>query len=184
MCPAGICKVVLQLQVCSNMRHLQLNLLLNIMIFRKMHIFPDCRCADGYTLHAENSHMPYCSPPTASHDEEVSHLTRFRGISVPGGQQKETPGTLLQRNRGRWTAGKDTWNAFAGIPCQVDGREETPGTLLREFRARWKAGRDTWNAFAGIPCQVDGRKSYLERFRRNSVPGGRRGKTPGTIKFV
>ena len=89
---------------------------------------------------------PTAPPPTASHDEEVSHLTRFRGISVPGGQQKETPGTLLQRNRGRWTAGKDTWNAFAGIPCQVDGR-----------------------------------KSYLEHFRRNSVPGGRQEETPGTL---
>ena len=76
------------------------------MIFRKMHIFPDCRCADGYTLHAENSHMPYCSPPTASHDEEVSHLTRFCGKTVAGGRQ-----------------GKGTWNAFAGKPWQVDGRK-------------------------------------------------------------
>ena len=164
-----------------------------------MHIFPDCRCADGYTLHAENSHMPYCSPPTASHDEEVSHLTRFRGISVPGGRQEETPGTLLQGFRARWKAGKDTWNAFAGIPCQVDSRKrhlerfcrdsvpggqqkETPGTLSREFRARWKAGKATWNTFAGIPCQVEGRKSYLEHFRRNSVPGGRQEKPPGSTK--
>ena len=39
------------------------------------------------------------------------------------------PGTLLQENRGRWTAGKATWNAFAGIPWQVEGGEETPGTI-------------------------------------------------------
>ena len=43
------------------------------------------------------------------------------------------------------------------------------------------AGKATWNAFAGIPCQVGGRKSYLECFRGDSVPGGRRGKTPGTL---
>ena len=85
------------------------------------------------------------------------------------------PGTLLQENRGRWTAGKATWNAFAGIPCQVDSKrcyltrfrgnnvpggrqEETPGTLSQEYRGRGTAGKATWNAFAGIPCQVDGRK--------------------------
>ena len=90
------------------------------------------------------------------------------------------PGTLLQGFRARWTAGKDTWNAFAGIPCQVEGGErhlerfrrktvpggrrgKTPGTLSQENRARWKAGKATWNTLAGIPCQVDGRKSHLER---------------------
>ena len=108
------------------------------------------------------------------------------------------PGTLLQENRGRWTAGKATWNAFAGIPCQVDGKkrhlehfrgnsvpggrqEKLPGTLSQEFRARWKAGKATWNTFAGIPCQVEGRKSYLEHFRRKTVPGGRQEETPGTL---
>ena len=62
------------------------------------------------------------------------------------------------------------------------GRQEvTPGTLSREFRARWTAGSDTWNAFAGIPWQVDGRKGHLERFRRDSVAGGRREETSGTL---
>ena len=90
------------------------------------------------------------------------------------------PGTLLQGLRARWTAGKDTWNAFAGITCQVDGgerhlerfrgnsvlggrQEETPGTLSQENRGRWTAGKATWNAFAGIPCQVDGGERHLER---------------------
>ena len=52
-------------------------------------------------------------------DGRRRHLPRFRRDSVPGGQQDETPGTLSQENRGRWAAGRDTWNAFAGIPCQV-----------------------------------------------------------------
>ena len=100
------------------------------------------------------------------------------------------PGTLSREFRARWKAGRDTWNALAGIPCQVEGgkrhlerfcgntvpggrQEETPGTLSREFRARWKAGKATWNAFAGIPCQVDSGKRHLEHFCRNTVPGGR-----------
>ena len=116
-------------------------------------------------------------------DGRKSYLERFRGNSVPGGQREKTPGTLLQEYRARWTVGKATWNAFAGIPCQVDGGEETPGTLLQEYRARWTAGKDTWNTFAGIPWQVDGRKSYLERFRGNSVPGGRQEVTPGTLSL-
>ena len=91
------------------------------------------------------------------------------------------PDTLSQGFRGRWTAEKDTWNTFAGIPCQVDGRERhlehfrgnsvpggrqerTPGTLSREFRVRWEAGR----------C-------HLEHFRGISVPGGRQRRTPGTL---
>ena len=102
---------------------------------------------------------PTAPPPTASHDEEVSHLTRFRGISVPGGRRGKTPGTLLQGFRARWKAGKDTWNAFA----PGGRRGKTPGTLLQGFRARWKAGKDTWNAFAGIPCQVEGGERHLER---------------------
>ena len=105
----------------------------------------------------------------------------MRGTAVSGGQQRRA-----------------TWNAFAGKPWQVGGgkgylerfrgdtvaggrQEETPGTLLRGFRGRWKAGRDTWNAFAGIPWQVDGRMGHLERFCGDSVPGGKRDETPGTL---
>ena len=32
-----------------------------------------------------------------------------------------------------------------------------------------------------IPWQVDGGKGYLERFRGDSVPGGQREVTPGTL---
>ena len=112
---------------------------------------------------------------------EKRHLEHFRGDSVPGGRRRRTPGTLSREFRGRWEAGKDTWNAFTGIPWQVDGGEMPPGTLSQGFRGRWEAGRDTWNAFAGIPCQVDGRKGHLERFCRISVPGGKRDETPGTL---
>ena len=42
-------------------------------------------------------------------------------------------------------------------------------------------GDVTWNTFAGIPCQVDGGKGHLTRFRRNTVAGGRRERTPGTL---
>ena len=56
-------------------------------------------------------------------DDKKCYLTRFRGNSVPGGRRERLPGTLLRENRGRWEAGKATWNAFAGIPCQVEGRE-------------------------------------------------------------
>ena len=117
---------------------------------------------------------------------------------MAGGRQEKLPETLSRGFRARWTAGKDTWNAFAEKPCQVDSKrcyltrfrgdsvpggrqEETPGTLSRGFRARWTARRDTWNTFTGKPWQGDGRKSYLERFRGNSVPGGQREKTPGTL---
>ena len=134
-------------------------------------------------------------------DSGERHLERFCRETVPGGQQEVLPDTLSRGFRARWKARRDTWYTFAGIPCQVDGKkrhlehfhrktvaggrqEKLPGTLSREFRARWTAGKDTWNTFAGIPCQVDGRKSYLERFRGNSVPGGRQEVTPGTIKFV
>ena len=132
-------------------------------------------------------------------DGRKSYLERFRGDSVPGGQREKTPGTLLQEYRARWTVGKATWNAFAGIPCQVDGGEETPGTLLQEYRARWTVGKATWNAFAGIPCQVGRRevtpgtlsreyrargkagRCHLEHSRRKTVPGGRQEKLPGTL---
>ena len=56
-----------------------------------------------------------------------------------------------------------------------------PDTLSRENRARWEAGKDTWHTFAGIPCQVGGGKRHLTRFCRDSVPGGRREETPGTL---
>ena len=126
------------------------------------------------------------------------HLERFRGKTVAGGKQDGTPDTLLRENRGRWEAGKATWNAFAGILCQVDSRERTPGTLSRGNRGRWATGWDTWNAFAGIPWQVEGGEEapgtlsrgfrawwkagrcYLERFCGDSVPGGQRDGTPAT----
>ena len=109
-----------------------------------------------------------------------------------------TPDTLLRGNRSRWEAEGDTWNAFAGFPCQVGGkrcyltrfrgisvpggrRDGTPDTLLRDFRGRWKAGWDTWNALAGKLCQVGGKRCYLTRFRRETVPGGRRDMPPGTL---
>ena len=109
------------------------------------------------------------------------YLTRFRGNSVAGGQREGTPGTLLQDFRARWEAGKDTWNTFAGKPCQVGSREMLPDTLSRENRDRWTAGKDTWHTFAGIPCQVGGGKRHLTRFCRDSVPGGQREETPGTL---
>ena len=88
----------------------------------------------------------------------------MRGTAVSGGRQ-----------------GDATWNAFAGIPWQVDGREMPPGTLSRGFRGRWAAGKNTWNAFAGKPWQVGGKKGYLEHFRGKTVAGGRREETPGTL---
>ena len=105
----------------------------------------------------------------------MGHLTRFRGNSVPGGRQEVLPATLSRGFRARWEARKATWNAFAGIPCQVGGKrchlerfrgdsvaggqqEVLPATLLRGFRARWEAGR----------C-------HLERFRGDSVPGEKQG---------
>ena len=76
----------------------------------------------------------------------MRHLAHFCGDSVAGGRQGKTPGTLLQEFRGRWKAENDTWNAFAGIPWQVNGRKVPPGTLkvppgtlLQGFRARWTA---------------------------------------------
>ena len=97
----------------------------------------------------------------------------MRGTAVPGGKQRRTPGTLLREFRVRWAIRGATCHAFAGIPCQVDGGEMPPGTLSRGYRGRWTAGKATWNAFAGIPCQVGGKRCYLERFRGNSVSGGR-----------
>ena len=90
--------------------------------------------------------------------DEVSQLERFRGETVTGGRQERTPGTLLRGFRGRWTAGRDTWNTFAGIPWQVGSRKMPPDTLSRGFRGRWTARRDTRNTFAGIPWQVGSRK--------------------------
>ena len=86
----------------------------------------------------------------------MGHLERFCGDSVPGGKRDETPGTLSRGYRGRWEAGKATWNDFAGIPWQVDGREGhlerfrgdsvaggqqevLPDTLSRGYRGRWTA---------------------------------------------
>ena len=60
-------------------------------------------------------------------------------------------------------------------------RDGTPDTLLLEFRGRWAARKATCHAFAGIPWQVGGGKGYLERFRRDTVAGGRQEKLPGTL---
>ena len=113
---------------------------------------------------------------------------------MPGGRQDETPGTLSQENRGRWKAGQDTWYAFAGIPCQVDGgkghlerfrgdsvpggrQDETPGTLSQENRARWAAGKDTWNCQnkntsknqSKSKCQSEGRAGQKRKKERDSL---------------
>ena len=76
-------------------------------------------------------------------DSGKGHLTCFRGETVAGGRRERTPDMLSRGNRGRWTARRDTWNTFAGIPCQVEGREMPLGTLSRENRDRWTAGKDT-----------------------------------------
>ena len=94
------------------------------------------------------------------------HLTRFCGDSVSGGRRKRTPGTLLRGYRARWEAEKDTWYTFAWIPCQVGGGK---GHLVH------------FCVDTVIPCQVGGGKGHLTRFRGNSVPGGRREETPGTL---
>ena len=138
-------------------------------------------------LHASCYKLLICPAEKPRH--YIMHETSKR--SLP-------PETLSREYRARWTVGKATWNAFAGIPCQVDsgkrhlehfcrntvagGRQEKlPGTLSREFRARWKAGSDTWNTFAGKPWQVDSAMGHLERFCRKTVAGGRQEKTPGTL---
>ena len=127
-------------------------------------------------------------------DGSKGHLEHFRGNSVPGGRRERH----LERFRGDSVPGgqrgKNTWNTFAGIPCQVDSKEMSPGTLSQEYRARWEAGKDTWNTFAGKPCQVSGREGHLEQpcqvsgreghlehSRRKTVPGGKQERTPGTL---
>ena len=54
-------------------------------------------------------------------DGGKGHLKHFCGNTVAGGRRERTPETLLQGFRVRWKAGRDTWNTFAGIPCQVEG---------------------------------------------------------------
>ena len=128
----------------------------------------------------------FCGNSVPGGRQEKDTWNAFAGIPCQVGGRKRTPGTLSREFRGRWAAGRcylerfrgnsvaggrrgdATWNAFAGIPWQVDGRmghlerfcgdsvpggkrDETPGTLSQENRGRWTAGRDTWNAFAGIP---------------------------------
>ena len=109
------------------------------------------------------------------------HLEHFRWKTVAGGRQRKTPGTLSRGFRGRWKAEKRHLEHFRWKTVAGGRQRKTPGTLSRGFRARWEAGRDTWNAFAGIPCQVGSRKGHLERFRRNTVAGGRRERTSGTL---
>ena len=60
-------------------------------------------------------------------------------------------GTLSQGFRVRWEAGRDTWHAFAEIPCQVGSGK----CHLEHFRRNSvPGGRQedaTWNTFAEIP---------------------------------
>ena len=74
--------------------------------------------------------------------DEVSRPERFRENSVPGGRRERLLGTLSWEFRARWTAGKATWNAFAGIPCQVDGGKRH----LEHFRRKTVAGRKQGDA--------------------------------------
>ena len=62
----------------------------------------------------------------------------MRGTAVAGGRQDGTPGTLLRGNRARWKARSDTWNAFAGIPCQVGGGKVLPDTVRIRIRVRFR----------------------------------------------
>ena len=88
----------------------------------------------------------------------------MRGTTVAGGKR-----------------GDATWNAFAEMPCQVEGRERHLEHFRGDSMPGGRQGDATWNAFAEIPCQVGGRKGHLEHFRRNSVAGGQQEKTPGTL---
>ena len=86
---------------------------------RKVMAYPtDCARfpwqVDGGKRYREHSRGKPCQV-----DGGKGHLEHFRGKTVAGGQRKETSGTLLQENRSRWTAGKATWNIFAGKPWQV-----------------------------------------------------------------
>lgn len=54
-------------------------------------------------------HLSCCKAPT-SHDERNCHA--------------------------RWAAEKNTWNTFAGIPCQVGSRKVLPGTVRIRIRVR------------------------------------------------
>ena len=117
---------------------------------------------------------------------------------MPGGRRKETPDTLLREFRGRWKAGWDTWNAFAGKLCQVGGkrcyltrfRRETvpggrrdmpPGTLLRDFRARWRRDETPGTLSRDFRARWAAGKGHLTRFCGDSVAGGKRDGTPDTI---
>ena len=102
-------------------------------------------------------------------DSGKGHLERFCRISVPGGKQGKTPGTLSQENRSRWTAGRDTWNDFAGIPWQVGGGKGYLERFCGDSVPGGRRGDATWTDFAGIPCQVDGGKGHLTRFRGNTL---------------
>ncbi|MBO8467104.1 MAG: hypothetical protein IAB99_05005 [Bacteroidetes bacterium] len=62
-----------------------------------------------------------------------------------------TPGTLLREFRGRWKAENDTWNAFAGIPCQVGREKGHLERFRRDSVSGERQGDATWHTFAGKP---------------------------------
>ena len=69
-------------------------------------------------------------------DGGKGHLEHFCRNSVPGGQRKRTPGTLLQEFRARWTAGRCHLEHFRGKTVTGGRRERTPDMLSRGNRGR------------------------------------------------
>ena len=108
-------------------------------------------------------------------DSGKGHLERFSGDSVAGGQRERLPGTILRGYRGRWAAGKATWNDFAGIPWQVDGGKGYLERFRENSVAGERRGDATWSAFAGIPWQVEDRErtpgTLLQGFRARWAAG-------------
>ena len=109
-------------------------------------------------------------------DSGKGHLERFCGDTVAGGRRERLPGTLSREFRGRWSARKATWNAFAGIPWQVGGGKGCLERFCGDSVPGGRRGDATWNDFAGIPCQVGGRKmppDTLSREYSATLPGGK-----------